>query len=97
MSDNLSPATRDLIARVEAAVPTQQTPEFTRYAEGLVCVSVCTSLPDDAATARINLMPPMGDRGEWVLSEAAEFADGSPHPNPCDINPQTHRHLLFEW
>lgn len=95
MSENLNPQTRALIEQTEAALPGQNTDEFVRIGEGLCYATVCTSLSDDAATARMNAMP-SGTRGGWQISEDEEFADGLPHPCRCEQRPNTHRHLLFE-
>jgi hypothetical protein len=86
----LRPETRALIERTEAAMPTQRTPEFTRLQEGIFNVQVCTSLSDDEATERVNLMPPGTTHG-WQLSAEPDQA-----PVPCDDKPDTHRHLVFE-
>lgn len=69
--------------------------DFTAYAVGLCSASVCTSLPDEAATARLNGEHPTGIASCWQIADEKTFADGSPHPQPCHDNPGTHRHLLF--
>lgn len=77
--------------------PTSTTPaEFTPYAVGLMCASVCTSLSDEEATARLNRERPTGISSAWEVSDDEFFADGtSPNPCPCHDAPETHRHLLF--
>lgn len=92
---SLPESIQNLVDAAEAALPGQKTPEFTRYAEGLFYASACTSLSDEEATVRMNEMP-TGTRGGWAISADKTFTDGSPHPNPCDDNPGTHRHILFE-
>lgn len=85
----LMPRTVALIDQVKAAVPKQHTPEFDRIDERLYTAQACTSLGDDAATVRMNDLPPGATR-EWVL-----IAEGDNAPVPCD-DKATHRHLLFE-
>jgi hypothetical protein len=89
-TDNLSPATRQLIEQVEAALPSQQTPEFTRLREGIFELQVCTSLPDAEAVARVNEMP-VGTTHGWQLGDRESQA-----PVACSMYPDTHRHLIFE-
>ena len=90
MTADLSPETRALIDRIEAASPGQKTPEFTRLSEHVFNIRVCTSLSDEDATVRANEMPP-GTTYGWQLSTVPECA-----PVPCADNPSTHRHLIFE-
>lgn len=67
--------------------------DFTAYSVGLCYASVCTSLSDDETTARLNAERPTGI-GPWRIADEA-FANGDPNPRPCDQNPGTHRHVLF--
>jgi hypothetical protein len=62
---------------------------------GVVYASVCTNLPDDAATVRLNEDNPTGIESSWEISSDPMFADGV-HTNPCDC-PQIPgcRHVLF--
>lgn len=90
MNAELSPETRALIQRTQAAMPSQQTPEFTRLREFLLNAQACTSLTDDEATARMNVIG-SGTTHGWRLTEDPELA-----PVPCADNPDTHRHLIFE-
>lgn len=69
--------------------------DFHVYAMGLCNASVCTSLTDEQATARINETNPTGIARTWQLSDNSTFAGGDPHPCPCNEKPDTHRHLLF--
>ena len=70
-------------------------PEFAIYTEGLCFASVCTSLSDDEATAR---MPLSGTSMGWQIADQP-FNAGTPRetPNgsPCPDYPGN-RHLLFE-
>lgn len=70
-------------------------PAFDVLAVGIVAASVCTSLSDEEATARLNETEPTRISSGWALSEDPTFADGSPNPQPCSLKPETHRHLLF--
>lgn len=88
--NDLSPATRALVEQVEGAMPSQSTDEFTRLREGLFNVQVCTSLTDEEATARVNLVP-SGTAYGWQLT-----TDPDAQPVACADQPATHRHLLFE-
>ena len=88
--DNLAPSTRRLVETVEAAAPSQQTPEFTRLREGLFDAQVCTSLSDEEATERMNRVP-SGTSNGWQLTTDPYLA-----PVACLDNPDTHRHLTFE-
>jgi hypothetical protein len=87
---DLSPETRALIERTEAAMPSQRTDEFTRIRETVFNVQACTSLSDEEATERVNLMP-SGTTYGWQLSTEPDHA-----PVPCNDKPDTHRHLVFE-
>lgn len=67
----------------------QTTEEFCRTEEYANAVLVCTSLPDDEATARINLVP-SGAAQPWRLNRIP-----SAQPRPCPDEPATHRHMAF--
>lgn len=69
-------------------------PEFDAFAMGLCYVSVCTTLTDVEATARLNDEYPM--ESPWRLSPDPTFKAGGRNPGPCDESPASHRHLLFE-
>lgn len=90
LDDHLRPETRALIERVETALPSQKTSEFTRLKETMLHIQVCTSLSDEETAERANLLPP-GESLQWVLS-----TDPAVAPVPCADNPATHRHLIFE-
>lgn len=69
--------------------------DFVAYTMGLAYASVCTSLDDDAATARLNREYPTGV-ATWIVSTDSHFADGiNTNPCPCHDQPDTHRHILF--
>jgi hypothetical protein len=69
---------------------TQESEEFCRIHEGLFEVVVCTSLTDEEATERVNLVP-SGTVGGWKL-----FTGPGVSQRPCDTDPGTHRHIAFE-
>lgn len=73
---------------------TTDAPDFTAYAVGFIHASVCTTLPTEKATERLNFEHPTGVT-PWQPSDDAEFAGGGPNPGPCDRYPDTHRHVLF--
>ena len=56
--------------------------EFEAYSIGLVCASVCTSLPVEDAVKRMNEENPAGNNLSWQLSEDKNFRDGV--ANGCD-------------
>lgn len=62
--------------------------EITRC--GLVCTQVCTSLPLDEATARLNREMPTGISSAWTPSDREEQA-----PVACADRPETHTHYMF--
>lgn len=67
---------------------------FAAYSVGLVYASICTSLTDEQATARLNEQHPTGITSRWTVADEP-FANGDPNPRPCNSHPDTHRHLLF--
>lgn len=69
--------------------------DLTVYHEGLCYASVCTSLTDEQADAMMATRP-CGTTGGWRRSADTHFAGGEPHPAPCDRDPDTRRHLLYE-
>ena len=68
--------------------------EFIIYASGFVYSSVCTSMDDAAATARMNAISPSGTETPWEIA-AEPFRNGQANPHSCDTMPETHRHILF--
>lgn len=71
-----------------------QPADFEIYTWGLVNASVCTSLPVENATQRLNDALPTGV-GPWYPAEDKTFLFGQPNPNPCERRPSTHKHYLF--
>lgn len=69
--------------------------EFETYRMGLVYASVCTSLPLEVATERLNAEHPTGGQSAWEPSENESFATGQSNPCACNDHPETHRHYLF--
>lgn len=72
--------------------------EVVLYAVGLVHCSVCAEVtisPDEVAR-RVNLIHPAAVGYPWHISEDAKFADGTPHPTPCEKNPDTRIHRLLD-
>lgn len=80
---------RDGEQRVEAPAA-----DFDAYALGPSYASVCTTLADAEATARLNTTHPTR-RSRWQIADEAFFG-GQPNGAPCGKRPATHRHLLFE-
>lgn len=72
----------------------QELKEFQVYSVGFVNASVCTSLSVAEATKRLNLEHPSGCRSKWKKSKTG-FCDGHTNPCPCNLSPDTHRHILF--
>lgn len=68
---------------------------FYAYAVGLVAASVCTSLSLEEATERLNSEHPTGISSHWQPSKDERFHTGQPNPCPCQQNPDTHKHYLF--
>lgn len=66
---------------------------FEVYAHGLVYASVCTSLPDGAATLRLNWYHPTGVN-PWRIADDQTFAGGESNPTQCPDRPDC-RHILF--
>lgn len=77
-------------AEMEAAVKAREGDDFHVIAEHLLYLQVCTTLDDEAATARANTVPSGTSHG-WVLCAGEGRA-----PVRCADHPETHRHLLFE-
>lgn len=69
--------------------------DFIAYAVGLCCASVCTSLPIEEATKRLNTEHPTGVTSLWEPSKDPTFSGGQSNPCPCDQHPDTHKHYLF--
>ena len=76
---------------LERAITQEESFDF-QVVEGLCYATVCTSLSQDEAVARMKRRP-SGTTGGWCLSDEA-FADGHPNPCACDRLPD-HTHYLF--
>lgn len=70
-------------------------PEFTVYAAGIVSASVCTSLPPEEISVRMNMLYPTGISSNWGLAEEPHFSGGEPNPCQCPDHPDTHKHYLL--
>jgi hypothetical protein len=80
----------------ESPVPEETPGAFTAYAVGVCNASVCTSLSDEEATFQLNLQHWTGIGAPWQISDDTHFADGThTNPCPCEDQPDTHRHILF--
>ena len=82
------------MSRVAGLASVSET-DFLIYAEGLVSASVCSSLPQEEVEKRMAAQM-CGTASGWVLSKAPTFRQGQPNPCPCERNPATHKHYLFE-
>lgn len=68
--------------------------DFEAYSVGLMSASVCTSLPLEDATNRLNAEHPTGISSKWRKSDD-DFRSGQINPCPCEKHPKTHKHYLF--
>ena len=89
----VSDETIRLIEQREAVEALSPTSEFVIYAEGLCGASVCSSLPQAEVERRMAAIP-CGTRNGWTFA-AEPFDADTPNPCPCDKNPETHTHYLF--
>lgn len=62
------------------------------YKTGVCFASVCTDDDDGVMLATVNATHPSGTAGGWKLTDEV-FADGTPNPAPCNIDP-ARRHVL---
>jgi hypothetical protein len=71
--------------------------EVVVYSRGLFNCSVCAPKEMDVndVTNAVNVQYPAGTTNGWVLSEDKTFKQGGPMPGPCDQNPETRIHYLF--
>ena len=79
--------------KLEKAITQEEDEDFVVYAEGLLYLSVCSSLPQEEVEARMHRRI-SGASGGWTLAEKL-FRWGEPNPCPCDMKPETHKHYLF--
>lgn len=68
--------------------------EFEIYSKGLCYTSVCSSLPRPEVEKRMRLEL-TGINHNWTLAKK-KFRSGELNPCPCNENPKTHKHYLFE-
>lgn len=68
--------------------------DFTIYGLGIVCASVCSSLPREEVERRMAAEETGLDHG-WFPSKDKAFRTGQPNPCPCNSHPETHTHYLF--
>ncbi len=69
--------------------------DFDVYSTGIYCASVCSALSIKETTRRLNAEHPTGITSDWHPSEDTHFRTGQPNPCPCERNPETHKHYLF--
>ncbi len=67
--------------------------EFVVYRQGLCFASVCSSLPEHEAIARMEGIPSGTSHG-WSLADEPVNGHTS-NIIPCDTKPQSHKHFLF--
>ena len=67
--------------------------EFAVLTEGLCNASVCSSLPKREVARRMRQR--LTGVGPWRPSKDKTFSGGEPNPCPCNQNPKTHKHYLF--
>ena len=79
--------------KLEKAIIQEEDKDFVVYAEGLLYLSVCSSLPQQEVEARMRRRP-SGTKNGWGLADEP-FRSGEPNPCPCDMKPETHKHYLF--
>jgi hypothetical protein len=68
--------------------------KFEAYSIGLVCASICTSLPVDKAVQRMNKENPAGANLKWALSEDKAFRCGLANGCDCPDYPGNKHYLL---
>lgn len=74
------------------------------YSSGAGYCSVCA--PNDMSieeiTEQVNILNPTGIESKWKLSEdptfhkKVDYVEPAPNPCPCDQQPETRKHYLFE-
>ena len=84
--------TKDILAKIEEV---DSDPEvFVVYREGICYASVCSSLGMESTVKRMRTRP-SGITHGWQLADKP-FRTGESNPCPCDQQPKTHMHYLFE-
>jgi hypothetical protein len=72
-------------------------PRVTIYASGICAMSVC-ALADatvEEIEAHANRETPTGIDSRWKIGTDATFADGTPHPGPCNLGGEKRKHHLL--
>jgi hypothetical protein len=70
--------------------------DFQVISFGLVYAFVCTSLPFQETTERLNAAHPTGlAYSPWRPATDERFVTGQSNPCECELCPETHRHQLF--
>lgn len=66
------------------------------YSLGLVNASVCApgDMTREEIAYTVNQCDPTGIMSRWEISDAETFANGQPHPCPCEHNPDRTHYLL---
>jgi len=67
---------------------------FMIYSQGMFYASVCSSLGDEETTTKMQSLP-CGTIQGWTPSKNEKFASGELNPSPCNDQPDTHKHYLF--
>ena len=71
--------------------------EFIVYREGPCYASVCSNPPQAIVEARLReRREGLLDDLVWKLSKDLVFATEEGNPHPCERNPETHTHYLFD-
>jgi hypothetical protein len=67
------------------------------YSIGLCNLSVCAlkDISIEEITEEINKEHPTGLNHGWTFSDHDTFGDGTAMPCPCDTDPETRKHYLF--
>jgi hypothetical protein len=67
------------------------------YSVGLLTASVCAdnNLTPEEVEKEFNRVSPSGTTAGWRISEDTHFREGATNPCPCDQNPTTRKHYLF--
>ena len=69
--------------------------DYEAYSVGIVCASVCSSLSSEETKLKLNVENPTGLKQGWDFSKDKTFKSGQSNPCPCEDNPKTHKHYLF--
>lgn len=72
--------------------------DIIAYAVGIVSMSACAkvTVSIEEVERHANQEYPTGISSRWeVALDESHFADGTPHPCPCDKAPDVRRHYLL--